>query len=272
MVTDGGNRHLTLRIKTAVLLAASLFAGGAVAGIAPPINIIAPASLSAGEAEIRCGFDYSQNEQAPFPTTNSPLGRKVYRLPELTMTFGMSDRVELVFNYPWLWLKQDGASLETGTGDLRITGIYNLIRETDSIPACSLIMTTKLPNASYEKGLGTDCTDFWTGVAMAKTAGSLCLLANASIGVIDRPTGDTNQDDMLVYDIGAIYSITYDLSVGFGLDGVYGSRLENDRTIVRGGIAWKTDLGTFDISTGTGLTRDSGDLHISMGFTTAFAF
>ena len=257
-------------MKNTVFLAACLVAGGAWAGMAPPIHAVAPASLPAGAVELRCGFDYSYDEQSMFQTAVAK--KELYRLPDLTLTVGMSDRVELVFNFPWLWLKQDGASTKTGPGDLKITGIYNLVKETDSAPACSLILATKLPDANYDKGLGTDRTDFWAGGAFSKTVGRLYLLANASLGLLDKPTGETDQDDVFVYDVGAIYSITHDLSAGCGLDGIYNSRFGNDRIVVRGGIALKTDFGTFDLSAGTGLNRYSGDLHVTTGFSTAFAF
>lgn len=239
----------------------------ATAGAIPPISTLSPSSVKAGEMEIRAGMEYSYHEWGMFQTSDT--GRELYRLPDLTLTVGMADNVELVLNYQWLWLNQEGGSMESGTGDLKITGIYRLINETDNRPACALVIATKLPDANYSKGFGTDQTDIWAGGAFSKSFGDLRLLANASIGIIGQPTGDVpNQDDVFVYNIGAIYAVTADLSVGCGLDGIANSRMDNDRTFVRGGIAFKTDLGTFDLGAGTGLSSESGDLHVSAGFST----
>ena len=250
------------------LLAAWLAAGGVMAGIAPPIHALAPSTVPAGEAEVRAGLDYSYHEWGMFQSSDT--GRELVRLPDLTLTLGMSDKVELVFNFPWLWLKQGDGSYAGGPGDLKIAGIYNLTKETDTLPAFALVIATKLPDAHYKKGFGTDQTDFWAGGACSKTFDNLRVLANASLGILEDPTGDEpNQDDVLVYDIGVIYSMSGSIDIGCGLDGIANSRMGNDRMFTRGGIAFRTQIGTFDLSVGTGLNHESGDLHIAAGFSTA---
>ena len=100
------------------LLAAWLAAGDVMAGIAPPIHALAPSTVPAGEAEVRAGLDYSYHEWGMFQSSDT--GRELVRLPDLTLTLGMSDKVELVFNFPWLWLKQGDGSYAGGPGDLKI--------------------------------------------------------------------------------------------------------------------------------------------------------
>lgn len=252
-------------------LAAALSSGPAVAGLAPPLHTLSPAALQAGSIEMRVGGEYSLHEWNAFEASDTD--RELYRFPDLTLTFGMSRNVELLVNFPWLWLRRNGESMENGTGDIKVTAIYNIIRETEDLPTCALVITTKLPDAHYGKGFGTDQTDFWFGGIFSKTFGNLVLLANLSMGILDQPgVSLPDQDDVLAYDFGIMYSLTDSLVFGCNLDGVGNSRFNNDRLFARGGMAFKTAFGTLDLRVGTGLNDKSGDLNVMAGFTTALEF
>ncbi|MEI6971060.1 MAG: hypothetical protein WCL44_06030 [bacterium] len=241
------------------------------AGIAPPLHALSPPCLPAGATEIRIGGGYSLNEWNAFESVGT--GRELFRIPDLTATFGVSDNVELMFNYAWLLLREDGEELKNGTGDIKITGIYNILRESDLRPNCALLIATKLPDAHYGNRFGTDQTDFWIGGVFSKTSGPLTLLADAVLGILDQPgVSLPDQDDVLAYDIGIMYSVGDVLVVGCGLDGVGLSRFDNDRVFVHGGMAIKTDIGTLDLGLGTGLNEAAGDLRLTAGFTTAINF
>jgi hypothetical protein len=67
-------------------------------------------------------------------------------------------------------------------------------------PAVGLRLATKLPNVSNESGLGSDMTDFYGSLLLAKTVESVRIVGNVGVAIIGDPTsGVPEQNDLLTF-------------------------------------------------------------------------
>ena len=61
------------------------------------------------------------------------------------------------------------------------------LSETPSRPAFGIRFATKLPNASNEKGIDLDTTDFSGTILVAKTVQSIRVVGNIGAGILTNP-------------------------------------------------------------------------------------
>gem|GEM_PF-3884919 len=230
-----------------------------------PAEAISPVPTDAGKTKIRVGAGYARGEWRNFDTADAD--RTLYTAPDIAVLFGVSGNAELILRYSFMFLKQGSDSIKAGTGDLNVTALYDLCSEAGSTPGIAFLVSAKLPNAHYLKGFGTDMTDFYAGFAASRQIGRVRLMVNAGMGILGYPGAAVpTQDDVLVYDGAAVFNATETLRVGCELSGVANSRYGNERGLARIGLAWDTTSGTFDVSGGAGLTKKSGGLHVSFGW------
>ena len=84
--------------------------------------------------------------------------------------------------------------------DFIIATKLRFFTESGRRPAFGVRLATKLPNASNEKGLGTDMTDFYASLLFAKTIESTRVVANAGVAIIGDATARVpEQNDMLTF-------------------------------------------------------------------------
>jgi hypothetical protein len=84
--------------------------------------------------------------------------------------------------------------------DFIIATKLRFFSESGRRPAIGLRIATKLPNASNEKGLGTDMTDFFASLLIAKTIESVRVVGNAGVAIIGDPTARVpEQNDVLTF-------------------------------------------------------------------------
>ncbi len=249
-----------------------------------PLRIIAPGTTPMHSLEAWIGFGFNQNEYLLFQ--NLDTDRRLYSFPEIDLAVGMAENVELRISYPLLFLKKNSESLQSGSGDLRVTSVFNIIKEAEYWPACALLLGVKAPNASDDRGFGTDQTDLFAAGAFSKKFGSVTVLANVGIGILDNPNilnsplcdpnnsdaDATSQDDVLMYGLGVLYRYNEKLTFACELEGLFNSRFGNDRSYARCGMAYNFGPVVVDASVGTGLDDRSGELLLAAGATFRFGF
>lgn len=89
-------------------------------------------------------------------------------------------------------------------GDLFIGSKLKLAPEKGVRPALAFKFAVQLPNASNETGLGTDETEFFSGILLSKHLGRTQLLGNLGLAILGSPVQANSQADMLTYGFGAI--------------------------------------------------------------------
>ena len=74
-----------------------------------------------------------------------------------------------------------------------------LQRETRVWPATGLRVSTRIPSAGNESGLGTDAMDFHYWILAAKSLGGVRIAGNVGLGVLSNPRDGDRQNDVLLY-------------------------------------------------------------------------
>jgi hypothetical protein len=231
-----------------------------------PLKSISPDTTPYGVQQIRIDIDYNQGERLLFQREDKD--REVYQMPSLDIGIGISPTVELLFSYPFLYLKQKDQRSNYGSGDLKITSVFRVMNQAKPFMESALKLAVKLPNADDLREFGTDETDFFVGGIFQKRIGKIKLLANADLAIIGNPiSNETEQDDVLVYSLGTIFPLRNHISAGIEIHGVEFSRYGNDRCFIRGGIVYGSRSVLIDIGGAVGLTEESGAFQVGIGIT-----
>lgn len=195
------------------------------AGAAPafaqqrPLQTEDPETIGAGRLLLELGADYEQDIYLPV----SGLRGNVMTVPEVGISIGVSSIAEIqldagLYQRMKITDRQVGAPFEqvlTVTGDttsdvedMTIGAKIRFLSETASRPAMAFRFSTRLPNASNEKGLGKDVQDFGSWIAVGKTVQSIRTVANVGFLILGNPTVPAAQDDLLAYSLSVARAIT----------------------------------------------------------------
>jgi hypothetical protein len=245
-----------------------------------------PETIGAGRILIEGGFDYSFDQFYPA----SGLKGDLLRLPLLGVSVGLSSIAELQIDAGVrnrLTIEERLAAPLAGdltidgdsTSDVEDIVIATKIRiasETTGRPAMGVRLATKLPNASNERGLGLDTTDFLATFLIGKTVESVRIVGNAGLGILGDPTDGSNQNDVLLF--GA--SVARAIAEGVELVGEINGRLSTrsgtpppgteSRATIRLGARLTRGAGRIDGAILLGTTTRDPDFGFAAGYTHVF--
>jgi hypothetical protein len=179
-----------------------------------------PEVIGPGRLLIEGGFDWQNDVSFPL----SGLTGNRWSVPTLGVSVGLSSIAELQIDgglYQRLDIseRRDTAPLAdlldidgdrtSDIEDLVLATKVRLLGETPGRPAVALRFATKLPNASNENGLGTDMTDFFASLLVAKTVQSIRVVGNGGLAIIGDPTSDApQQHDLLTFGFSVARAMT----------------------------------------------------------------
>jgi len=176
-------------------------------------------SVGAGIIRAELGLEFLQDAEFPF----SGLEGDLTRIGNLGFRLGAGNSIELQAfwttqnylnvnrfntsapNYPNLDFSGNSTS---DFGDLVLGTKFRFRKESDRSPAMGFRVAVKLPNASTEKGLGTDETDVFGDLLLQKNFGGLTLAGNLGIAILGDPEVGGAQDDQLSWGAAGIYRLT----------------------------------------------------------------
>ncbi len=84
-------------------------------------------------------------------------------------------------------------------GDLVLATKLRLRPEKESHPGIAFKFAVQLPNASNESGLGTDETNFFASLLLAKHVGRAQFLGNLGLAILGSAVAPNSQTDLLTY-------------------------------------------------------------------------
>jgi hypothetical protein len=189
-----------------------------------------PEVIGAGRILIESGIDFAHDQHYPV----SGLSGNLWRIPTVGFSFGISSIAELqidggLFNHLSITDRDPNAPLAsalTVTGDSThdvedaVVGIkIRGFTETANRPSLGIRFATKLPNASNEKGLGLDTTDFFISILGAKTVQSVRIVGNVGVGILTDPTFASRQNDVLTYGMSFARALTTEAEIVGELNG-----------------------------------------------------
>ena len=276
---------MTLRLASCVLLAAAI--ARPAAAQQRPLVTEDPEPIGAGRILLEGGVDYAHDQLYPV----SGLKGNLVRLPTLGISFGLSSIAELQLDgglYDRLTIRERNpraplASLLTVTGtqthdveDLVVATKVRLLSEAPGRPALGVRFATKLPNASNEKGLGLDTTDFYASFLAAKTVESIRLVTNVGLGILADPTNGNRQNDVLTYGVSFARALTQQTEVVGELNGRASVRSGDpfpgteSRGILKLGGRYTRGPVRLDAGVFLGLTSVDPTIGFTAGFTWVF--
>jgi hypothetical protein len=189
-----------------------------------------PEVIGAGRILIEGGIDFAHDQHYPV----SGLSGNLWRIPTIGFSFGISSIAELqidggLFNHLSITDRDPNAPLASeltvtgdGTHDVEDAVVGIKIRgftETANRPSLGIRFATKLPNASNEKGLGLDTTDFFISILGAKTVQSVRIVGNVGVGILTDPTFASRQNDVLTYGMSFARALTTEAEIVGELNG-----------------------------------------------------
>jgi hypothetical protein len=194
-----------------------------------------PEPIGAGRVLLEAGLDLAHDYQNPV----SGLKGNLFTLPTIGISIGLSSIAEFqidggIYNRLSITSRNPGAplaSLLDVTGDTThdvsnavVATKIRLVSETASRPAFALRFATKLPNASNQKGIDLDTTDFSGSLLLAKTVQSIRVVVNVGGGILTNPTTTLGQNDVLLYGLSFARAVTQQAELVGELNGRFSTR------------------------------------------------
>ena len=133
--------------------------------------------------------------------------------------------------------------------------------------------TTKLPNASNEKGVDLDTTDVSGVLLFAKTVQSIRVVGNLGAGILTNPTSGIGQNDVLRYGLSFARAVTQEAELVGELNGRASTRTSafpgtESRGVLKVGGRYTRGPVRLDAGVFVGLTS----VDPTIGFTTGFTY
>jgi hypothetical protein len=178
----------------------------------------------AGAIEISAGVDFFQNVKLPL----SGLKGDLTRVGDIRLRNGFASNVELqiegvVQNFlainsqtipPPIPLNITGNST-SDFDDITISAKVLLLRETRNLPALGIKFGFQLPKTDQARGIGTNQINIFSNVIVQKKFGErpghsprANIYGNVGLGVMTAPLDAFTQNDVLLYGLAGIFSVT----------------------------------------------------------------
>jgi hypothetical protein len=243
-----------------------------------------PETIGAGVVLMEAGVEYGHGIELPV----YGLEGNVWQMPSVGASFGLGSTAELQFDSGYSRLDVTArhpaplADMLDFTGDTTaavrdvvIGTKVRLLAETPNRPSLGVRFATKLPNASNETGLGTDMTDFFATLLVAKTVRSVRAVGNLGVAILGDPTRTATQHDPLVYSLSLARAVTSGAEVVGELEGRWlpsdadAPAAENAATL-RGGLRYTYRTARVDAAVILGLTDVTPAVAFTAGVTWVF--
>lgn len=193
---------------------------------------------------IEAGFEFLQDVEL----RHSGLKGDLTRLGSLGLRYGAGTRVEIgIFWTVRQFLNVDhrfpaplssalnfSGNSTSDVGNAVLATKLGLLREGPRRPAISFRFATELPNASTEKGIGVDETNFTAEVLTEKRYRGLRLIGNVGLAILGDPLTPGAQDDLLTYGLATVLPVANDLNLvcdWHGRTGAGGVGTEDQSTV-----------------------------------------
>ncbi len=194
-------------------------AAGAIAQQRPllteDVEVIKP-----GVIRIESGFEFLQTQRFAL----SGLRGDLTRIADTRLSFGLASNVE--FQIEWtvqnlLSIDRHGPSavpLRLGAsaadtndvGDAKLWMKMKLRSESRRAPSLGFRFGVELPNSNQARGIGTNTTNFYSTVNAGKRFldQKLSLFGNIGLGILQAPLNQFTQNDVLMYGLAGIYTVS----------------------------------------------------------------
>lgn len=243
-----------------------------------------PETVGGGRILVEAGLDLERDRFFPVSGLN---GNRLV-LPTVSVSIGLSSIAELQIDgafyqrlniterrpAPLSGLLDFDGDETTDVDDFIVATKLRLLSESGQRPAIGLRLATKLPNASNESGLGTDMTDFFASLLVAKTVQSIRVVGNGGLAILGDPTSAVpEQNDLLTLGLSVARAMTTSTELVGEINGRF--NLANDdpdpgaenRAMLRFGGRYTRGSLRLDAALLVGMTSRDPSVGLTTGFT-----
>src|SRR3972149_9158609 len=132
--------------------------------------------------------------------------------------YGVTERLEVSAELPYLWHKPEVGDSESGPGDMNLVLKYLLSEEDGIHPALAAKAAIKTSSGDHKKGLGTGDEDLSLVLAATKTVEKFILHAQFGYTFVGDDKDD-NLRDVTVYGVAVDYGLQEDLRLAAEISG-----------------------------------------------------
>jgi len=246
-----------------------------------------PEPIGGGRILLEGGLDLARDYQNPA----SGLKGNLFTFPTIGISVGLSSIAEFqidgaIYNHLNITARDPNAPLAPllnvsgddtrGVSDAVVATKIRLWGEGPGHPAIGLRFATKLPNASNEKGIDLDTTDFSGSLLVGKTVQSIRIVVNAGGGILTNPTSGVGQNDVFLYGLSFARAVTQATEVVGEVNGRFSTRSEGafpgteSRGVVKVGGRYTRGPLRVDTALFFGLTSVDPTVGFTAGFTYVF--
>lgn len=244
-----------------------------------------PEVVGAGQVLLELGFDQLWEQRYPA----SGLQGTLLRAPTFGVSVGLGiaelqidgaiyQRLQIKerFEAPLADLLDVTGDQTSSIDDVTVATKIRIMGEAAGRPAFGIRLATKLPNASNERGLGRDTTDFYASLLVAKTVQSMRVVGNAGLGILGDATDGSRQNDVLTYGLSLARALTQASEVVGEINGrLHVSDSDaapgtGSSAIARGGLRFTKGPVRIDGGVILGLMDDDPKFGVTAGLTWVF--
>lgn len=155
--------------------------------------------------------------------------------------YGITDRIELSLEIPYLSHNYKGENNENSIGDINIVSKFLLSEETESLPAFALKGVIKTNSGDEEREFGSGDWDYSIAAVASKSLGNLLVHAMLGYTIIGN-NGNENIRDIYLYGIAFDYSFIRRLHICSEIAGNRHPDKEEDRNPISAFVGLMYDL------------------------------
>lgn len=238
--------------------------------------------LRPGTIRLQTGIAFQQDQDFAI----SGLTGDISRIGDIGIRIGVSSNVEIqIDGTVQQFLSINGSfrdsivPLELGAkssdsqdvGDFTIATKIKVRNETRRLPALGLRFGFELPNTDQARGIGTNSTNVFADILLAKTIAGIRFFGSVGIGILDSPAESFAQNDVLRYGIAFRYPVTPRFRIVGEVNGRHSTRTApigtENRSEARAGVQFDAAGLKWDAAATFGLTRWSPQSGLVLGVT-----
>lgn len=209
-----------------------------------PLRTQGTQTLKPREIELDFAVEYRSGTVFPFTRESDQPEREELEIPRIGLNVGVAERVELQFDYTYLDIHEEvpGVGSESGSGDAHFFTKFRFLDQEGWRPDLALLLGAKIPNGDTREKLGTDEADLFFSLLIGRHYEQFETAINLGLGILGTPQlvpSASSQDDVFTYGVAVIYKVTDRFHLAGEVNGIGGSRDENDRSAFLGALRYE---------------------------------
>ena len=271
-------------LSRAVFLLASLLPcllASSVSAQTRPLRTPDAEILPPGTSRTQVGFDFLQD--ITFPA--SGLTGDLTSVGVLTSRLSLGKLVEIQTEqaiYQFLAVKQQAGGVITpaltsanatrDVGDLTVFTKIRLLTESGKRPAVAVRFGFQVPSSNQARGIGLNTSNLFAEAIFQKHIGRADLFGSLGVAILQSPTANFTQNDVLTYGAAVVYRLTDKLNLAGEVFGRYSSRTitpaligTESRSQARFGLQILAGGLTWDVAGVAGLTSRDAKTGLTFG-------